>query len=229
MDKNLKKMISYYKPYQGIFWADMFFAALSASVALTLPLIVRYVTSTLIYMEPAEILAKVKWLAVLLLVMVAVDCYSKFFIANYGHVMGAKIEYDMRAEIFDHFQKLSFAFYDNQKIGQLMSRITTDLFDITELMHHGPENIILSIIKIIGAFAILLSINPLLALAAFVVLPFMFAFAYYMNKKMRLAFRQNRVRIAEINGQIEDNLSGIRVVKSFANEAIENEKFRQGN
>lgn len=229
MDKNLKKMISYYKPYQGIFWADMFFAALSASVALTLPLIVRYVTSTLIYMEPAEILAKVKWLAVLLLVMVAVDCYSKFFIANYGHVMGAKIEYDMRAEIFDHFQKLSFAFYDNQKIGQLMSRITTDLFDITELMHHGPENIILSIIKIIGAFAILLSVNPLLALAAFVVLPFMFAFAYYMNKKMRLAFRQNRVRIAEINGQIEDNLSGIRVVKSFANEAIENEKFRQGN
>ena len=229
MDKNLKKMISYYKPYQGIFWADMFFAALSASVALTLPLIVRYVTSILIYMEPAEILAKVKWLAVLLLVMVAVDCYSKFFIANYGHVMGAKIEYDMRAEIFDHFQKLSFAFYDNQKIGQLMSRITTDLFDITELMHHGPENIILSIIKIIGAFAILLSINPLLALAAFVVLPFMFAFAYYMNKKMRLAFRQNRVRIAEINGQIEDNLSGIRVVKSFANEAIENEKFRQGN
>ena len=229
MDKNLKKMISYYKPYQGIFWADMFFAALSASVALTLPLIVRYVTSTLIYMEPAEILAKVKWLAVLLLVMVAVDCYSKFFITNYGHVMGAKIEYDMRAEIFDHFQKLSFAFYDNQKVGQLMSRITTDLFDITELMHHGPENIILSIIKIIGAFAILLSINPLLALAAFVVLPFMFAFAYYMNKKMRLAFRQNRVRIAEINGQIEDNLSGIRVVKSFANEAIENEKFRQGN
>ncbi len=229
MDKNLKKMISYYKPYQGIFWADMFFAALSASVALTLPLIVRYVTSTLIYMEPAEILAKVKWLAGLLLVMVAVDCYSKFFIANYGHVMGAKIEYDMRAEIFDHFQKLSFAFYDNQKVGQLMSRITTDLFDITELMHHGPENIILSIIKIIGAFAILLSINPLLALAAFVVLPFMFAFAYYMNKKMRLAFRQNRVRIAEINGQIEDNLSGIRVVKSFANEAIENEKFRQGN
>ena len=174
MDKNLKKMISYYKPYQGIFWADMFFAALSASVALTLPLIVRYVTSTLIYMEPAEILAKVKWLAVLLLVMVAVDCYSKFFIANYGHVMGAKIEYDMRAEIFDHFQKLSFAFYDNQKVGQLMSRITTDLFDITELMHHGPENIILSIIKIIGAFAILLSINPLLALAAFVELQIMF-------------------------------------------------------
>lgn len=229
MSENLKKMISYYKPYLGIFWADMFFAALSAAIALSLPLVVRYVTSTLIYMEPQVILSRAKWIAVLLLVMVAVDCYSKFFISNYGHVMGAKIEYDMRAEIFDHFQKLSFAFYDNQKVGQLMSRITTDLFDITELMHHGPENIILSLIKIIGAFVILLNINPLLALAAFVVLPFMFAFAYYMNKKMRLAFRQNRVRIAEINGQIEDNLSGIRVVKSFANEEIENEKFRQGN
>lgn len=229
MSENLKKMISYYKPYLGIFWADMFFAALSAAIALTLPLVVRYVTSTLIYMEPQAILAQAKWIAALLLVMVAVDCYSKFFISNYGHVMGAKMEFDMRAEIFDHFQKLSFAFYDNQKVGQLMSRITTDLFDITELMHHGPENIILSIIKIIGAFIILLGINPLLALAAFAVLPFMFVFAYYMNKKMRLAFRQNRVKIAEINAQIEDNLSGIRVVKSFANEEIENEKFHEGN
>ena len=205
MSENLKKMISYYKPYLGIFWADMFFAALSAAIALSLPLVVRYVTSTLIYLEPRAILSQAKWLAALLLVMVAVDCYSKFFISNYGHVMGAKIEYDMRAEIFDHFQKLSFAFYDNQKVGQLMSRITTDLFDITELMHHGPENIILSLIKITGAFVILLNINPLLAFAAFAVLPFMFAFAYYMNKKMRLAFRQNRVKIAEINAQIEDN------------------------
>ena len=229
MSENLKKMISYYKPYLVIFWTDMFFAALSAAIALSLPLVVRYVTSTLIYMEPQVILSEAKWIAVLLLVMVAVDCYSKFFISNYGHVMGAKIEYDMRAEIFDHFQKLSFAFYDNQKVGQMMSRITTDLFDITELMHHGPENIILSLIKIIGAFVILLNINPLLASAAFVVLPFMFAFAFYMNKKMRLAFRQNRVKIAEINAQIEDNLSGIRVVKSFANEEIENGKFREGN
>lgn len=143
--------------------------------------------------------------------------------------MGAKIEYDMRAEIFAHFQKLSFSFYDDQKVGQLMSRITTDLFDITELMHHGPENIILSLIKIIGAFVILMSIKPALALAAFAVLPFMFLFAYYMNGKMRRAFRSNRERIADINAQIEDNLSGIRVVKSFANEEIEKEKFRQGN
>ena len=229
MSKNFRKMLSYYKSYQGIFWADIFFATVSAGIALLLPLVIRYVTSTLIYLEPAEIMYQVKIIAVLLFALVALDCYSKFFISNYGHVMGAKIEYDMRAEIFDHLQKLSFSYYDNQKVGQLMSRITTDLFDITELMHHGPENIILSVIKIIGAFVILFGISPKLALAAFAVLPVMFGFAYYMNKKMRNAFRQNRIKIAEINAQIEDNLSGIRVVKSFANEDIENHKFRQGN
>ena len=222
-------MISYYKPYLGVFWADMFFATVSAAVALVIPLVIRYVTSTLIYMEPQAILGQIRWIALMLFALVAVDCYSRFFIANQGHVMGAKIEYDMRAEIFAHFQKLSFSFYDDQKVGQLMSRITTDLFDITELMHHGPENIILSLIKIIGAFVILMSIKPALALAAFAVLPFMFLFAYYMNGKMRRAFRSNRERIADINAQIEDNLSGIRVVKSFANEEIEKEKFRQGN
>ena len=226
MSKNLKKMISYYKPYLGVFWADMFFATVSAAVALVIPLVIRYVTSTLIYMEPQAILGQIRWIALMLFALVAVDCYSRFFIANQGHVMGAKIEYDMRAEIFAHFQKLSFSFYDDQKVGQLMSRITTDLFDITELMHHGPENIILSLIKIIGAFIILMSIKPALALAVF---PFMFLFAYYMNGKMRRAFRSNRERIADINAQIEDNLSGIRVVKSFANEDIEKEKFRQGN
>ena len=229
MSQNLKKMLSYYKPYRGIFWADMFFATLSAAIALVFPLIVRYVTSTLIYLETGEILHQVKLLAVLLLVLVGVECYSKFFISNYGHVMGAKIEYNMRAEIFNHLQKLSFGFYDNQKVGQLMSRITTDLFDITELMHHGPENLILSVVKIAGAFVILVSISPALALAAFIVLPFMFAYAYFLNGKMRRAFRQNRVRIAEINAQIEDNLSGIRVVKSFANEDVENKKFKGGN
>jgi ATP-binding cassette subfamily B protein len=143
--------------------------------------------------------------------------------------MGAKMEYDMRAEIFDHMQKLSFSFYDDAKVGQLMSRITSDLFDITELLHHGPENIILSVLKIIGALVILLTINHWLALAAFIVLPFMFVFAFVLNRRMRRAFRQNRAKIAEINEQIEDNLSGIRVVKSFANEQIENQKFKKGN
>lgn len=207
----------------------MFFATLSAAVALTIPLVVRYVTSTLIYKPADEIIRRITYIGIGLVVLLAIDCYSRFFIGNYGHVMGAKMEYDMRAELFGHMQKLSFSFYDDAKVGQLMSRITSDLFDITELLHHGPENIILSVLKIAGAFVILVNINGWLALAAFAVLPFMFAFALILNKKMRRAFRANRVKIADINAQIEDNLSGIRVVKSFANEDIENEKFRVGN
>jgi ATP-binding cassette subfamily B protein len=229
MKSNLKKMFQYYKPYMHIFWADMFFATLSACVALTIPLVVRYVTKTLIYEDADVILRRMIYIALFLVVLLAVDFVSKFFIGNYGHVMGAKMEYNMRAEIFDHMQKLSFSFYDDAKVGQLMSRITSDLFDITELLHHGPENIILSVLKIAGALVILLGINRWLALAAFVVLPFMFVFAFVLNKRMRRAFKQNRAKIAEINEQIEDNLSGIRVVKSFANEQIENEKFKKGN
>ena len=225
----MKRLISYYKPYLGLFCADMFFATLSAGIALAIPLIVRYVTNTLIYLPADVILEKIIMVAIVLLVLIALDFFCKFFIGNYGHVMGAKIEYNMRAEIFNHMQKLSFSFYDDQKVGQLMSRITTDLFDITELLHHGPENIILSVLKITGALIILTSINPKLTIAAFAILPFMFAYAFFLNKRMRKAFRRNRQKIAEINGQIEDNLSGIRVVKSFANEEVENEKFKVGN
>ena len=137
----MKKMLTYYKPYMRVFWTDMFFATLSAAVALIIPLVVRYVTYNLVYREPAEILHQAAYIAIGLFALVAVDCYSKFYICNYGHVMGAKIEYDMRAEIFAHYQKLSFSFYDDQKVGQLMSRITTDLFDISELMHHGPDSV----------------------------------------------------------------------------------------
>ena len=180
-------------------------------------------------MEKDRILTGLWQIGLFLAALLLVDLFSRYFIGNYGHVMGAKIEYNMRAEIFDHMQKLSFAFYDDAKVGQLMSRITTDLFDITELLHHGPENIILSVLKILGALVILVNINGMLALAAFLVLPFMFAFAFVLNKKMRSAFRRNRVKIADINAQIEDNLSGIRVVKSFANEEVENKKFKQGN
>ncbi len=229
MNKNLKKMISYYRPYRGIFWADMVFAILDAAVALSIPLIIRYITSKVIYMGAEEALHQTVLLGCVMIVMVAVGCYSKFFICNYGHVMGAKIEYDMRAEIFEHFQKLSFSFYDEEKVGQLMSRITSDLFDISELMHHGPENIVISLLKIAGAFVILLHISPRLTFAAFLMIPFMLVYAYFVNKHMRKAFRQNRIKIADINAQIEDNLSGIRVVKSFANEEIEQKKFQIGN
>ena len=199
MNQNLKKMISYYKPYRAVFAADMLFATLSAAVALTIPLVVRYVTSTLIYQQPQMMLRKLFLIGIGLFVLLALDCYSRFFIGNYGHVMGAKMEYDMRAELFGHLQKLSFSFYDDAKVGQLMSRVTADLFDITELLHHGPENIILSVLKIVGAFVILLNINGWLALAAFAVLPVMFVFAFVLNKRMRRAFQQNRIKIAEIN------------------------------
>lgn len=226
---NLKKMLGYYKPYMAIFFADMFFAAISAGTALVIPLIVRYITGTLIYKDSDTIIREILIILVGLLVLIAIDCYSRFFIGNYGHVMGAKMEYDMRRELFGHMQKLSFSFYDDAKVGKLMSRITTDLFDITELLHHGPENIILSLLKITGALVILSGISGWLTLAAFAVLPVMFIFAYFLNKKMRRAFRRNRETIAEINAQIEDNLSGIRVVKSFANEDIEMKKFGVGN
>lgn len=222
-------MLMYYKPYMRVFWTDMFFAALSAGVALVIPLIVRFVTYNLINQDTDVILGKLPYIIAGLITLVAIDSYSKFYICNYGHVMGSKIEYNMRAEIFAHYQKLSFSFYDDQKVGQLMSRITTDLFDISELMHHGPENIILSVIKIVGAFIIMVNINPMLTLAAFAILPIMLVYAYCLNKKMRRAFRRNREKIADINEQIEDNLSGIRVVKSFANEDIENQKFKKGN
>ena len=191
-----------------------------------IPLIVRYITSTVVYLPEQDAVKTIGKLALFMVVLVAIQCYSNYYISNNGHVMGAKIEYDMRAEIFAHYQKLSFAFYDNQKVGQLMARITTDLFDISELLHHGPENIVISLIKIIGAFVIMMGISPKLTVAAFALVPFMIAYAYFFNKRMKKAFRQNRIKIADINSQIEDNLSGIRVVKSFANEEVEQEKIQ---
>ncbi len=229
MKENLKKLVSYYKPYLGVFVADMIFAIFASAIALVIPLVVRYVTSTVVYLPADKVREQLIIIAVVIGVLILFQCYCNYYISNYGHVMGAKIEYDMRAEIFNHFQKLSFSFYDDQKVGQLMSRITSDLFDITELLHHGPENVTISIIKIIGALVILLSINVKLALAAFILVPFMLVYAYFFNKKMKRTFKMNRVKIAEINEQIEDNLSGIRVVKSFANEEIENQKFKIGN
>ncbi|MCD8129926.1 MAG: ABC transporter ATP-binding protein/permease [Lachnospiraceae bacterium] len=229
MKENLKKLVQYYKPYLGVFWADMFFALLQSAAALALPLIIRRITGTVIYMEREEALSNLLFLGIIMLALVLLSAYCNYYVSYYGHVMGAKIEYDMRAEIFDHYQKLSFSFYDDEKVGQLMSRITSDLFDITELLHHGPENIVISVIKIIGALAILASISPTLSLAAFVMVPVMAVYAWVVNKYMMISTRKNRARLAEINAQIEDNLSGIRVVKSFANEDIECEKFARGN
>lgn len=229
MEHKLKKMASYYKPYLPLFLADMFFAILGAGVTLVIPLIVRYITNHVITMEAGAALDKIARLGVLMLGLVAVECFCNYFISNYGHVMGAKIEYDMRAEIFGHYQKLSFSFFNNQKVGQLMSRITSDLFDISELLHHGPEDLVISIIKIVGSFVILLNIDVKLTMIAFAFVPVMLVYALYFNTRMKRAFKRNRVKIAEINSQIEDNLSGIRVVKSFANEEEEMDKFEEGN
>ncbi len=223
------EFLSYYKPFRGIFAADMFFAFLGALTTLVIPLIVRYITGTVVYLPKGEILPKILFLGGVMIILVAVQCFSNYFIGNYGHVMGAKIEYNMRKEIFEHYQKLSFSFYDNQKVGQLMSRITNDLFDITELLHHGPEDVVISFIKFAGTLSILAWMNWRLALAAFVLIPVMFVYAYILNKKMKRAFKTNREKVADINARIEDNLSGIRVVKSFANEEIEREKFMEGN
>lgn len=229
MKENLKKLVRYYKPYLGTFILDMILAMMSAAVALVIPLVVRFITSKVAYMSADEALKNITIIVIVLFILVLIQWGCNYYISNYGHVMGAKIEYDMRAEIFNHYQKLSYSFYDDQKVGQLLSRITSDLFDITELLHHGPENITISLIKIVGALCILSSIDLRLTLAAFILVPVMLVFAYFLNKRMKTAFKRNRVRIGEINAQIEDNLSGIRVVKSFANEDIECEKFKKGN
>jgi ATP-binding cassette subfamily B protein len=214
----------------GLFLSDMFFALLAAGISLTYPLIVRFITNNLLVnYEISEAINSIIKLAFLLVGLALLEVICNFYIAYKGHMMGAKMEYDMRNDIFEHYQKLSFNFYDNQKTGQLMTRITNDLFDITELCHHGPEDIVISIIKFVGAFIILININLPLTLIVFTFIPLMFVFAYHMKNKMNAAFRKNRERIAEINSQIEDNLSGIRVVKSFANENKEMDKFHDGN
>lgn len=229
MKSTLKKLVSYYKPYKGLFFSDLFFAIMGAGITLVIPLIVRYITNSVVkqpIQEATDIIVK---LGIFMVVLVLVEAFCNFYIAYYGHIMGARIERDMRNEIFGHYQKLSFAFYDNQKVGHLLSRITSDLFDISELLHHGPEDLVISVIKFIGAFIILVTINVRLALTAFLFVPFLIIYAVIYNRKMKNAFRENRARIADINTQIEDSLAGIRVVKSFANEKEEMKKFQKGN
>lgn len=225
-----KKFLSYYKPYLGILFADLFFAFLAAAISLVNPLIVRFITNNLLVNyninEAMDIIIK---LGVAMVALAVLEYGCNYFITYKGHVMGAKIEYDMRNDIFAHYQKLSYNFFDNEKTGILMSRITSDLFDITELLHHGPEDLIISIIKFIGAFVILCNVNLYLTLVVFIVLPVMFVFAYFVRGKMKRAFKKNREKIADVNARIEDNLSGIRVVKSFANESVEMDKFIYGN
>lgn len=224
-----KRLMAYYKPYLGLFIADMICAIIGAGVTLVIPLIVRYLTANVTHFSTEEAFETILRFGILMIVLVTIELACNFFITYQGHMMGTYIEHDLRNEIFAHYQKLSFTFYDNQKVGQLLSRVTSDLFDITEFLHHGPEDVVISLIKIIGSFIILSVVNPTLAATSMVLVLVMFVFALKMNQKMKKAFTANRARIGDINGQIEDSLAGIRVVKSFANEAEEMRKFDAGN
>lgn len=225
----LKLLAGYYKPYKGLFFADLFFAILGAAVTLVIPLLVRYIMNTVVYLSAEDAKELILKVGAGMILLVLVQLGSRYFITYFGHMMGAYIEHDMRNEIFSHYQKLSFAFYDNQKVGHLLSRITSDLFDISELLHHGPEDIIISVIKLFGAFLILVNVNWKMAIICFIIVILMLIYALVYNRQMKSAFKENRARIADINSQIEDSLAGIRVVKSFGNEKREMEKFARGN
>lgn len=228
MKGRFRKFISYYKPYKRLFITDMICAMIAAAITLAYPMITRYVTGVILVQEPIE-MSKIYQLGLLGIGLIIVEFACNFYVTYKGHVMGTYMERDIRNELFEHYQKLSFHFYDEQKTGQLMSRITNDIFSLTELYHHGPEDIVISLIKFVGAFVILMTINVPLTLIVFAFIPVMGGFAFYYNKKMKIAFKRNKQRIGDINARIEDNLSGIRVVKSFASEHEEIDKFKVEN
>lgn len=226
---NLLSFYKYFKPYRMLLVLDLIFAALSSVCELVLPMIVRHITNIASLGDGALLVSTVLKLGLLYIFLRLVDTYANYFTSYQGHIMGVKIETDMRRDMFSHLMKLSFNYYDNTKIGQLMSRISNDLFDITEFAHHGPEEIFICSIKIIGAFAILSSVNLYLTLIVFAVLPVMLISVVFFRKSMKIAFKKQREQIGELNAEVEDCLLGIRVVKSFANEDMEEDKFAQGN
>lgn len=225
----LKKFLSFYEPYLGLFFTDMICALIVAAIALAFPLLTRYITKGVLASGMTNALGEIYRVGAIMLALVAIQTVCGFFVDYRGHAMGAMMERDMRNELFDHYQKLSFSFYDGQRTGQLMSRITNDLFLLTELYHHGPEDIVIYLIKFLGAFIILLTLNVKLTLVIFAFLPLLAAYVLYFGKRMKIALRTNKERIADVNAQVEDNLSGIRVVKSFANEDVERKKFAHEN
>lgn len=228
MDK-LKKFISYYRPYRNIFFMDMFCALILSGIDLLFPTLVKYLMDEVYSIRPQNMLQIVFLTGAGLLVLYIIRYFCQHYITSWGHIMGARMESDMRRDLFNHLQKLSFSFYDNANTGKLMSRITNDLFDISELAHHGPEDLFISIIKIIGAVIIMLTMNVQLTLILLALMVIIVAFTAHYNLKMRSVFAKNREKIALVNAQTQDSLSGIRVVKSFSNERIEREKFNNGN
>ena len=225
----IRRFAPYFKKYLWILIFDLFCAALTTVCELALPIIVQQITNRGINDLASLTLSYILRIGGLYIFLKLVDVGATFFMASIGHIMGTKIETDMRRDMFAHLQKLSFSYFDNTKIGQLMSRITTDLFDITEFAHHCPEEFFIAGIKIIGAFVILCTMSVPLTLIIFAVLPFMLAAAMFFNKRMQAQFRSQRQQLGEINAQVEDSLLGVRVVKSFANEPLEEKKFEEGN
>jgi ATP-binding cassette subfamily B protein len=225
MNSRTKKFVSYYKPYLRLFFADMVCALVVSATTLALPLCASYITKNILGSDMPDVLSQIYRMGGLMLLLLLVHALCNMFVDYQGHMMGALMERDMRSELFEHLQKLSFGFYDEQKTGQLMSRITNDSFDMSELFHHGPEDIVISLLNFVGAFIIMLTVNVRLAWIVFLFLPVMAAYVFYFNKRMRTALRVSHARIGDINVQVEDTLAGIRVVQSFTNEEIEKGKF----
>lgn len=224
-----KKFIQFYKPYRGMFWFDMFCALVVSAVDVAFPQILNWLTKGLFTETTRNILHALPWVALGLLAMELVRVGCQYYITSWGHVMGARMESDMRQDLFDHLQRLSFSYYDKNNTGEMMSKLVSDLFDISELAHHGPENIVISLLKITGSFALMMLINVPMTLILFAVTLVMIFFSIDKNKKMRAVFMDNRKKIAGVNSQVQDSLAGIRVVKSFGNEALEREKFSESN
>ncbi|AZB41493.1 ABC transporter ATP-binding protein [Bacillus sp. FJAT-42376] len=229
MTNRLKKFLSYYKPYRRLFAAVMACSILGSGISLVYPLLTRYITKDVLEGVDEHALNQILLTGAAMLVLAVFQMGFNFVMDYHGHRMGALMESDLRSELFSHYQSLSFPFYDSQKTGQLMSRMTNDLFWLSELYHHGPEDLLKYSVKFIGTFIILLTINVPLTMAIFAFLPFMAAFAIYFNKKVNAALKRNKVRISDINAQVEDNLAGIRVVQSYTNEELEKEKFEYEN
>ncbi len=229
MNSRSRKFLSYYKPYLGLLLTDLACAFIVSIIPLILPLCTRYVTKNLLAENTPNSLNQIYGVAAVMLALIAVQTLCNMFVDYQGHVMGAMMERDMRRELFEHYQKLSFSFYDEQKTGQLMTRLTNDILSLSELYHHGPEDLTIALLTGVGTFVILININVSLTLIIFLFLPFMAAYAYYFNKRMNLALRTSKDRVGDINAQVEDTLSGIRVVKSFTNEEIEKKKFAYQN
>ena len=229
MNSRTRKFLSYYRPYKRLFFTDMACAFIVSVTALLFPLCANYITQNLLESGAADAEIRIYGMGAVMLVLLLLHVFCNMFVDYQGHMMGAMMERDMRSELFEHYQKLSFCFYDKQKTGQLMTRLTNDSFDQAELFHHGPEDIVISLLNFLGAFLIMLTIDVGLALIVVLFLPIMAIYTIYFNKKMQVALRRSHDRIGDINAQVEDALSGIRVVQSFTNEEIENAKFVHEN